>query len=128
MVLSKGRVTYFGTSQGLLPHMLNLGYRLPLFKSWTEMIEEISGQPDLFFEPEHALQGSLDLEGITVDTKDIVQHRPAEATAVLSPQDALEFSATVFLASSDAAAIDGKLTSLDVVPPPSADRISLVIL
>ncbi len=30
---------YFGASDGVLKHMFALGYRLPAFKSWTELIE-----------------------------------------------------------------------------------------
>ncbi len=32
-------VLYFGASDGVLKHMFALGYRLPAFKSWTELIE-----------------------------------------------------------------------------------------
>jgi hypothetical protein len=32
-------VLYFGASAGVLKHMFALGYRLPAFKSWTELIE-----------------------------------------------------------------------------------------
>jgi hypothetical protein len=53
---------YFGAPDQLLAHVLALGYRLPAQKSWTEFIEEISGQPDLFFEPEQPLPAQLKLE------------------------------------------------------------------
>jgi hypothetical protein len=39
---------------------------LPLFKAWTEFLEEVSGQPDLFFEPSTALSHDLKLEGLVV--------------------------------------------------------------
>lgn len=62
IVLSKGATLYQGPPARLLPHLLSIGYRLPPFKSWTEFVEEISGQPDLFFEPELPLPSLLDLE------------------------------------------------------------------
>jgi hypothetical protein len=82
LLMSKGQIAYFGPSANILPHFLNLGYRLPPFKSWTEFLEEISGQPDLFFRPEQTIKEALSLEGITIQPADVVQHLPEAATKV----------------------------------------------
>ena len=62
--------------------------------------QEISGQSDLFFEPERAAVNQdepLRLEGITIAAGDVVPIRSEEAALVKTAQEAFAFSEKVML-------------------------------
>jgi ATP-binding cassette subfamily G (WHITE) protein 2 (SNQ2) len=77
MLMAKGTVLYAGAPAQLLAHLFRLGYRLPEHKCWTELVEEVSAQPDLFFAPGTPLPPLTTLGGLVIRRADI---RPFETT------------------------------------------------
>jgi len=127
LLVSKGAVLYFGPSAGVLTHFFSLGYRLPKFKSWTEFLEEISGQPDLFFEPAAPFVDGLKLDGLSVDLKALPTLLPKDQAAPTTTVDIWTYSNKAYQAGADNLNLVGRLTDTTVpaIAPPVPDEVSI---
>lgn len=92
VLMAKGAVLFTGAPRALLPHLMRLGYRVPAQKSWTELVEEVSASPDLFFAPGTPLPALSDLGSVRIRAAAVRAIQPTRAAALTSSRDVWQFA------------------------------------